>query len=215
MSRLALAVLAIPMLAGCGAGDSGATGSGENAAIAPSTTTNGAAAADSGDLAARAQVALSRALGTATSQTSALRATPSGAICGTVSYRLPQGGDSGPRPFLVSPQGEALVSAAPRVMVEDPADSFVDAYMRWCASVEELRAMQAQLSNTNAAAVPDLPPLPADSPPPLLLDPEEPSPIPPAPPRTRWAPANPPPPANQTAGDRDSFSNAVLRPPRQ
>jgi len=48
--------------------------------------------------------------------------------------------------------------------LDDPADPFPDAYMRWCSSIEELRRLQAEVENLTRldAASPAELPLPPD-----------------------------------------------------
>ncbi len=141
-----------------------------------------------------------------------IRAGSAGSICGSVNPKGKDGRLQGFRPFVVSPEGVALVSATPQVMFTDPADMFPDFHIRYCAAPEELPALERQMSEQRAQAdgndvnlfdlpapapaIPELPP-----PPPAAAAPAE----PPPPPRPR--PGPPPPP-----GSEDSFFNSVMRP---
>jgi len=136
-----------------------------------------------------------------------------GAVCGEVDSRKEEGRYGGPRPFVVTPKGIPTVSPPPRVVFENPADTFPDFYIRWCASPEELAKLGTSIpeeqpeTNNASATAPELPSssLPADLPSlpaeraPVVASPAVPQrPIPP--------PAAPP----KNSSD-DSFFNAVIR----
>ena len=85
------------------------------------------------------------------------------------------------RPFVVTPEAMALVAATPTIAYDDPDDIFADAWIRWCATPEELRRIGPalkQVAESNVVeTVPDPhiplpgetdlpPPTPADRPPP-------------------------------------------------
>ncbi|HEY5722324.1 MAG TPA: hypothetical protein VIT45_08375 [Allosphingosinicella sp.] len=72
-------------------------------------------------------------------------------ICGEVDPARKGGGRAGFRPFIVTPQGAALVARGPVLSFDDPTDSFPDLYIRWCASEEELKSLGPQLDRAIAS----------------------------------------------------------------
>lgn len=127
-----------------------------------------------------------------------LRAGAAGALCGRVDARQVDGRSDGPRPFVVTPEGVAVLSATTEVMFAAPEDLFPDFYIRWCASPDELRRIGPRIA---AARLPDA--VPAE----ILTGPIEGVPLPPAAAEVaKAAPPAAPPPAEE-----DSFSRAVLR----
>ena len=165
--------------------------------------------------AAELQAKVSRAMavglpGAATAEYRALRPGAGGAACGEVATQ--EKGAAGIfRPFVVTPDGLAVVAAGPAIAWEDPDDFVADAYIRWCASPEELQRLAPQLETAaakSAAALkaaapePDLPLPPVREDPAAAAAPPETA--EPAPPPRRKAP--PPPP------QIDSFFNSVDRP---
>jgi hypothetical protein len=131
-----------------------------------------------------------------------------GAICGEVDSKQSDGKHGGMRPFLITPQGMAVISSMPQVVFVDPSDIFPDLYIEYCASPEELSQLGPRLDSAarNPAAIPmpvEAPPLAS---PPEIAPAAEPAPVPERPAPAPAAPARTPPP-----GD-DSFSGAVLRP---
>jgi hypothetical protein len=138
-----------------------------------------------------------------------LRGEPTGAVCGQVDSKE-NGKYTGPRPFVVTPEGAALISATPEVGYGDPADPFPDFHIRWCATPEELATVGPAIARREAApaeafneAVPEPAPLPpAELPPPLPA----PRPVEAAPP-----PAPKAAPPASTGAEEDSFSKAVIR----
>jgi hypothetical protein len=179
----------------------------------PAVTPAGSAAQNPAQAAERAKAALAVILvDPKSARYSEVRSGTAGAVCGRVDSMQGDGKYSGARPFVVTPEGVAVISTAPRVMFGDPEDVFPDFYIRWCASPEELRTigpnvaladrLGAELEAGGIETVPEFDP--ADAPP----VPEAPPPA--APPGT--APAAPAAaPANPPAGGEDSFSSAVLR----
>lgn len=208
--RFLVAILGFCLaLAGCGSDRSGAA---DNQAAAPSAEPAAGAQAPAQDLAPRVLAAMAALLpdpGSALYPN--LREGSAGSVCGAVALRQPNGTHAAPVPFVVTPEGVALISATPHLAWDAVEDPFPPAYARWCATPEELEAMRAQI-----AAAP--PPPPAEDPPPADVDmPEEPA--PPPPPRAQPK-ASPPPPAQPPvtpwSGPSDpndvSFTNAVRRP---
>ena len=201
--RSALIALTTLMLTGCGSPGQ-VQPSGETSAVANEALPS--APAPAGELEARVVRAMGQILREpASGRYSGLRSGTGGSICGTVNLGQRVGGDLGSRPFVITPAGAALLSASSRVDVADALDPFVDAHMRWCASPEELRAIQENMRNILAPAT--------LAPPPGELPELSPEPVPSDPP-TRWRNAPRAPPPNERVGDDDSFSNAVLRSDR-
>ena len=126
-------------------------------------------------------------------------------VCGDVDPARKGGGSAGFRPFLVTPQGAALLARGPVLTFDDPTDNFPDLYIRWCASDEELKRLGPQLDRAIARqAGPDG----------SLIDPED---IPPAPvPDNVMVPAPEPPPPrpvpSEKMGKGDSFFDSVRKP---
>jgi hypothetical protein len=133
-----------------------------------------------------------------------VRAGAGGAVCGEVSSA-----NQPFLPFVITPAKIALVGSSPQIQFADPSDLLADAYVRWCASPEELTRIGPQLhqaasdpANVSMSQVttapPPLPPAP---------DAGETSAATP-PPAAKAAPARPAPPPPQ---DIDSFMNSVAR----
>lgn len=130
-----------------------------------------------------------------------LRAGTAGAVCGRVDTEQPDGKRSGLRPFVVTPDGVAVISLTPALMLNDPEDLFPDYYIRWCASTAELATLEVTEAANAAAPVTDLPgelPELAAAPPVAEVAPPPPEPAPPA---ARAAPSS----------SLESFSKAVIR----
>lgn len=138
-----------------------------------------------------------------------LRPGSSGAVCGEVDSRQEDGKFGGPRPFVVTPEGVAMVSPATRVVYGDPGDLFPDFYIRWCATPEELTKLgpnireeaPAEPGAANMADGTDLMPA-GDAPLPAP---------PPASPRVEISKPEQVSPTKPPSGDEDSFFNAVIR----
>lgn len=135
-----------------------------------------------------------------------IRAGTAGAVCGEVDSKQENGRFGGPRPFVVTAEGVAMVSPATRIRFGDPSDLFPDFYIRWCATPEEL----AKLGPAVAREEPPLD-LPAEN----AASLPEPAPLPPAtepPPAPELQPkAAPAPKAPAKGTQEDSFFNAVIR----
>ena len=152
----------------------------------------------------------------ATARYSNLRNGSAGAACGNVDDKLPDGSRSGFRPFVITPEGVAVVSPAARVAFDDAGDIVSDFYIRWCASPEELARLGPELAARAASPV-EVPPLPPEI---AALPPPEPTAeIPPAPAAapaagsdSRWGqrPKSGNSPVAKPTGE-DSFADAVLR----
>jgi hypothetical protein len=90
-----------------------------------------------------------------------VRAGAGGAACGEVSGKTTHGFV----PFVVAPGGIAVVGTSPKIAYEDPNDLLADAWVRWCATPEELNRVAATIRKARpdllpgnaAAAVPDIP----------------------------------------------------------
>jgi hypothetical protein len=168
---------------------------------------------DAAQLQARLSSAMAGALtNPQTASYTNVRSGAGGSICGEVDSKQADGKRSGFRPFLVSPQGVALVSTTPQILFHDPVDIFPDLYIEWCATPEELRQIGPRLNSASRKPldsgtpidqpIPSLPAEVAMSAPPAEM---------PIPQERRPVAASDP--VKQPAGDPDSFSSAVLRPP--
>ena len=150
-----------------------------------------------------------------------LRSGSGGAVCGEVDAKQEDGKFSGFRPFVITPEGIAVISTASRVLFNDALDIFSDFYIRWCATPEELQRLGPEIRARSEATnqLGDLPPPetavvepgPIPMPPPEPAPPPEPTPARPS--DSRWGqatkPGNVTPPARPK--DEDSFSSAVIR----
>jgi hypothetical protein len=121
-----------------------------------------------------------------------LRGSVGGGVCGEVAAK--PAGRPAPvfRPFVINPEGIAVVAETPKLAFDDPSDFVADAWIRWCASPEELQKLAPQLhhaatdpnaitGNVDAGAEPPLPetppplpasakPVPAPKPPPSSVE---------------------------------------------
>jgi hypothetical protein len=123
-----------------------------------------------------------------------VRAGTGGSACGEVAQK--PAGRAAPafRPFVVTPDGVAVVGTQARIAYEDPNDFLADAWIRWCASPEELQTLGPQIRHAAKDA-----PLPAFG----NVGAAAPPPEPPVEPARTAAPAKPPP------ADVGSFFNSV------
>ena len=125
-----------------------------------------------------------------------------GAACGEVAATGPKGKLGSYRRFVVTPDAAAVIGTSPEIKFNDPSDFLADAWIRWCASPDELKLVEGQLGQGPAPSMEA--PAPTDIP----SMPEEPSlPVPRQPAPSRTASAAPPPPPQI-----DSFSKSVSRP---
>jgi hypothetical protein len=161
MRRLA----ALLLLAGCSQDPPGDADDGD-AATPPAAAAAGNLAGDSAGLQARVDGAMAAALqDPAGARYRNVRAGLAGTVCGEVDPKRTRGGHAGFRPFLVTPQGVALVAGSARLKFDDPADPFPDFYIRWCASPEELKRLEPELQRAIAGsggAAPPPDPLPGE-----------------------------------------------------
>ncbi|HEY0414103.1 MAG TPA: hypothetical protein VGD66_13280 [Allosphingosinicella sp.] len=127
-----------------------------------------------------------------------VRAGAGGSACGEVAAK----GSGVFRPFVVTPEGVAVVGETPHIAFEDPTDFLADAYIRWCASPEELERVAPEIRRAGAGAA-ALNQVDAAAPPPLM-PPETATPEAPPPKAAPARPAAPPPPPQI-----DSFFNSV------
>ena len=194
-------ILLPPLLLLSGCGSEGATDSDEVAA-APEQPALDLPVADAGADEARLQDIVRRAMASALPDAAGaryrnLRAGVGGAACGDVAA------GTGPfRPFVVTPDTLAVIASGPAIAFDDPSDFFADAWIRWCATPEELERLGPQLRSAAGRAPPDAA---ASAPPPLDLPPPDPAgpALRPAPKPPAKAPAEPP--------RIDSFFNSVQR----
>jgi hypothetical protein len=207
------------LLAGCDSqsrdGGGGSPGMSTEEAALMEKLNAGVTPEDAAQLQARAAAALSAVLiDPGSARYASIRSGAAGAICGEVDSKQPNGKHGGMRPFLVTPQGVAVISTTPQVVFADPSDIFPDLYIEYCASPEELTQLGPRLNE--AARNPQDIPIPLAELP-LDLPKDLPKALPPAeapPARERSAPAPTPVPVapRTTSPDDDSFSSAVLRP---
>jgi hypothetical protein len=187
------------LVAGCGA---------KNGADTNAEAVNAAAAADlmpnlaeiEAASAVNVQALIDRAMPAAlpdakTAQYRNVRPGAGGAACGEVSGKTTKGFV----PFVITPAAVAIVGTSPRVAFEDPSDFLADAYIRWCATPEELRGVAPAIQQAKADPGPGNLAVPA---------PEVPLPVPaPAPADAKPAKPVAPPPPPQIG----SFFNSVQR----
>jgi hypothetical protein len=207
------------LLAGCESGEEAPAQEGAGSPALPPAAAGASAspAADAARAEERARAALAVILvDPKSARYSEVRRGTAGSVCGRVDSKQADGKYAGARPFVVTPEGVAVVSAAPRVVFDDPEDVFPDFYIRWCASPEELRTigpsvalsdrLETGLEAGNIAGLdgiiaPEIPP-----------SPEAPVAVGEAPPASKAdAPRSPAAGANQGAREEDSFARAVLR----
>jgi hypothetical protein len=101
------------------------------------------------------------------------------AACGEVSGKT----TGGFRPFVVTPEGVAVIGTSAIIAWDDPSDLLADAYIRWCATPEELQKVGPAIRNAKTdAGLPNLAaPAPETSAP--APGPDLPQPKPPPPPQ--------------------------------
>jgi hypothetical protein len=205
-------LVALAFVWGCGSRDGGEAEAGADETVVPASA--GTVPGQNGETAAQAQQravsALSVILPDAKSARYAeVRPGTAGAVCGLVDAKQGDGKYSGPRPFVVSPEGVAVVSTTPQVNFGDAEDLFPDFYIRWCATPAELRLIGPRI------ALPEASPPPAADELPELLESEiaaaPPAGGPAEPPLPEAAAAQPKASAPSAPPGEDSFSSAVLR----
>lgn len=152
------------LLTGCQSKPDGATGASitDNEAAAAGAAANAIAAnalapADPNDP-ARLQALIAQAIPAAIpdakdAQYRNVRGGAGGAVCGEVASKPV--GRAAPvfRPFVINPDGLAVVAATPKLAFDDPTDFTADAWIRWCASPEELKKLAPQLRHAQASPV--------------------------------------------------------------
>ena len=135
-----------------------------------------------------------------------LRAGSGGAVCGEVAAD-----NIDFRHFVVTSDPVALIAAGPAVAFDDPYDPIADAWIRWCATTDELHKLAPELQRNAAQPIADDVPVPQTETVPLPEALPEPEPVAPAPDRKRPAAA---PAAPTRPAEIDSFFNSVDRPGR-
>ncbi len=209
-------LLLILLLSGCGAnGEDEGDRAGSADPMAGAELLPDASPMDPAQIQARATLAMAAILENPQGARYAnLRLGSAGAICGDVDPAGATAARNGLRPFVVTPDGVAVISTATRIAFDDPQDPFPDYHIRWCATPEELATIPPEIPLAAAAdpappveLIPEVPPTEVARP---VAEP------PPAAPRyrppERIEPA--PGPSSRAPGD-DSFSNAVLRPKKE
>jgi hypothetical protein len=177
--------LILLLAAGCGSRNNVGAGNGAEG-IPPDLTPN--LAAIEANRAVEAQALVERAMALAMpdakdAQYRNVRAGSGGSACGEVSGRT----TGGFRPFVVTPEGAAVIGTSAAIAWNDPSDVLADAYIRWCATPEELRKVAPAIQKAQpGASLPNLAAPPAETaapvPPPILLDANPSKPPPPPPP---------------------------------
>lgn len=125
------------LLAGCGAKDDvGANGAAGD--VVPDLMPN--LTAVEANSAANVQALIDKAMPAVlpdakSAQYRGVHAGAGGAACGEVSARTTHGFV----PFVVTPAAVAVVGTTPKIAYEDPSDFLADAWIRWCATPDELR----------------------------------------------------------------------------
>jgi hypothetical protein len=197
MSRM-IPVLTALILAGCDSrgGSGGGSGVSADHGALVGNLAAGVTPEDAALLRSRAAATLAQVLREPASAVySNLRSGSAGTVCGEVA----DGGESELHPFVVTPEGVAIVSASPTLRLENAIDPFPDYYLQYCATPEELAQLAARMNGLEQALPPPLPELP---PPPVDIadDPVDEAP----------APAQP---RQPRGGDDQSFFNAIVRSP--
>ena len=89
-----------------------------------------------------------------------VRAGAGGSACGEVSAKTTHGFV----PFVVTPAGVGILGTSPKIAYEDPSDFLADAWIRWCATPEELQKVSATIQKAKpdalgnlAVPIPDVP----------------------------------------------------------
>jgi hypothetical protein len=207
---------ALLLLSACGAqGPAGQSGDPETpvADLSADNLAAGTAPQDIARIQARVDAAMGAILRDPKSAKYAnVRSGAAGAVCGEVDLKQAGGKYGGSRPFVITPQGGAFVSASNPISFGNPDDPFPDLYIRWCATPDELKTLGPGL---NAAALRG-PAAPAELPTIPELDPAEINQADaPAAATEAAPPARPPAPAAQApqggSGESDSFFNSVAR----
>ena len=207
-----VSALGLLLVAGCDAQEidvpAGEPAGANSADIGLANLTNATNPADAATLQARVSAAMASVLVDPDSARYAnVRSGSAGSVCGDVDVRGRGGAYVGPRPFVVTPAGAAFIGTSAAIRLEDPSDPFPEVYMQYCATREELRQMGERLERIGRL------------PPGTIPEPVDPAlELPPA--------AGPPaetPKAGESArqagegrrGEDGSFSDAVLRRPRE
>ena len=140
MTRSWPILLLLTACAGCGSKTNVDTG---NADAPPVDLTPNMAAVEANN-AAHVQELIAKALPAVlpdakSAQLRSVRAGAGGSACGEVSGKTTHGFV----PFVVTPAGQAIVGTGPKIAYEDPSDILADAWIRWCATPEELKGVAA------------------------------------------------------------------------
>jgi hypothetical protein len=205
-------LLILLLLAGCDSSGSDEQASSGQAANAPGAPVPAAAQNPAAELESRARSALEPIVADPKSiRFAELKAGSPGSICGRIETKQPDGKPA-VRPFVVTPEGVAVISTAAQVNLTDPEDPFPDFYIRWCASPAELARLQPQMVGgetlgLGATPPPDIPDVPPD-----LPGEKVPPPPPPAAERPAAQAKAEPPPRPPVPTNEDSFFNVVARP---
>jgi hypothetical protein len=201
-------LLILRLLAGCGSKGGGGQAANDAYAASGNDLLDNLAI-PAGDDPARLQALIDRAMPTAIenakdAQYRNVRSGAGGSVCGEVAAK-PAKGAPVFVPFVINPDALAVVGTGPKIDFSNPDDFLADAYIRWCATPDELKRLAPDL-NRAAAQAPSVVPPAADG-----GDSVTATALPIAPPAAETPPSEPParprkpPPPPQI----DSFFNSV------
>jgi hypothetical protein len=141
--------LILLLLAGCGAGDTGGSGGGSGGGGTDDLSANlmvGVPAPDMNQLQGLIDRAMPAAIpDAANAQYRNLRAGAGQSVCGEVATKWAEGQAGEFRPFLITADGVPVIGNQARVPYENPADFMATAWIRWCATPEELEALASEI----------------------------------------------------------------------
>ena len=151
--------LILMLLAGCGADDTSSGGEGGGGGAEGDLSANlmvGVPAPDMAQLQGLIDSAMPGAIpDAANAQYRNLRAGAAQSVCGEVATKWTDGKAGEFRPFLITADGVPVVGNQGRVPYENPADFMATAWIRWCATPEELESLASDI-RTMEPVIPEL-----------------------------------------------------------
>jgi hypothetical protein len=208
--------LILLLLAGCGADDTGASGNAAGAGDDLSANLLvGVPAPDMNQLRALIDQAMPAAIPDAGSaQYRNLRAGAERSVCGEVATKWKEGTQGEFRPFVITADGVPVIGDQARIPYENPADFMATAWIRWCATPEELQSLATEIKGMEPV-IPEADMNGLASEPPVPMPPPD---VPPVVGTAAPPPAAPPAPAGKAeekgaaeAPQIDSFFKSVQR----